>query len=108
VQSALAFVSSELHKSIGALFNPALTEDGRRSAVDKVALRLGQLATQMDGKDYIANNTFSVADIYLFVVLSWLERVHVDIAQWPGLQAFAARIKARPAVQAALQAEGLA
>ena len=108
VQSALAFIGTELHKSIGVLFNPTLSDEGRKAAVDKVDLRLGQLSTQMDGKDYIANNTFSVADIYLFVVLSWLAHVKVDIAQWPVLQKFSARIAARPAVQAALQAEGLA
>jgi glutathione S-transferase len=107
VQSALAFIGTELHKSIGALFNPKLDEAGRKTVVDKVDLRLGQLAKQMDGKDYIANNIFSVADIYLFVVLSWLAPVKVDIAQWPVLQQFSARIAARPAVQAALQAEGL-
>ena len=108
VQSALAFIGTELHKSIGALFNPALSDEGRKSAIDKIDLRLGQLSAQMDGKDYIANNTFSVADIYLFVVLSWLAHLKIDIAQWPTLQKFSARLAARPAVQAALQAEGLA
>ena len=108
VQSALAFIGTELHKSIGALFNPALSDEGRKSAIDRIDLRLGQLSAQMDGKDYIANNTFSVADIYLFVVLSWLAHLKIDIAQWPTLQKFSARLAARPAVQAALQAEGLA
>lgn len=108
VQSALAFIGTELHKSIGALFNPALSDEGRKSAIDRIDLRLGQLSAQMDGKDYIANNTFSVADIYLFVVLSWLAHIKIDIAQWPTLQKFSARLAARPAVQAALQAEGLA
>ena len=108
VQSALAFIGTELHKSIGALFNPALSDEGRKSAIDKIDLRLGQLSAQMDGKDYIANNTFSIADIYLFVVLSWLAHLKIDIAQWPTLQKFSARLAARPAVQAALQAEGLA
>lgn len=108
VQSALAFIGTELHKSIGALFNPALSDEGRKSAIDRIDLRLGQLSAQMDGKDYIANNTFSVADIYLFVVLSWLAHLKIDIARWPTLQKFSARLAARPAVQAALQAEGLA
>lgn len=108
VQSALAFIGTELHKSIGALFNPALSDEGRKSAIDRIDLRLGQLSAQMDGKDYIANNTFSVADIYLFVVLSWLAHLKIDIARWPTLQKFSARLAARPAVRAALQAEGLA
>lgn len=108
VQAALGFINSELHKTIGALFNPALGEDARAGIVEKIDLRLGQLQQQMEGKDYVANNTYSVADGYLFVVLGWLKHVKLDIAKWPGLQAYSARIAARPAVQAALQAEGLA
>ncbi len=107
VQSALSFISTELHKSVGALFNPALDAAAREKAIERVGLRMGQLATQMEGKDYIANNTFSVADIYLFVVLGWLRHVKIDLGQWPQLKAFADRIAARPAVQTAMQAEGL-
>jgi len=108
VQAALGFINSELHKTIGGLFNPALVEDARPGIIEKIHQRLDQLQEQMAGKDYIANNTFSLADGYLFVVLGWLKHVKLDIGQWPGLQAFTARIAARPAVQAALQAEGLA
>ncbi len=108
MQGALAFISSELHKTVGALFNPRINDESRASIIAKIHERLGQLQQQMDGKDYIANNTYSVADGYLFVVLSWLSRVNIDIATWPGLQAYVARIAARPAVQAALVAEGLA
>jgi len=108
VQAALGFINSELHKTVGSLFNPALVEEARPAIIEKVHQRLGQLQEQMAGKDFIANNTFSVADGYLFVVLGWLKHVRIDIGQWPGLQAFTARIAVRPAVQAAFLAEGVA
>jgi glutathione S-transferase len=49
-----------------------------------------------------------VADAYLFTVLGWTRWVEMDLARWPALTAYVARVAARPAVQAALKAEGLA
>ena len=57
MQGALAFISSELHKTVGALFNPRINDESRASIIAKIHERLGQLQQQMDGKDYIANNT---------------------------------------------------
>ncbi len=50
---------------------------------------------------------FTVADAYLFTVLGWGKYVGVDLAPWPTLTAYLGRVAARPAVQAALKAEGL-
>ena len=50
---------------------------------------------------------FSVADAYLFTVTNWARPVKLDLAPYPNLQAFHARVGARPAVQEALRAEGL-
>lgn len=108
LQSALGFINSELHKTIGGLFAPGLDDATKAATVDKIDTRLKQLSTQMEGKDWIANNTYSVADGYLFVVLRWLGIFKIDINQWPLLAAHQARVGARPAVKAALKAEGLA
>jgi glutathione S-transferase len=51
--------------------------------------------------------TFSVADAYMFTVTNWGQMVGVDIAPYKNISAVCARIKARPAVQAAMKAEGL-
>lgn len=48
-----------------------------------------------------------MADAYLFTVLGWAKYVNVDLSPWPGLGAYLGRVAARPAVQAALAAEGL-
>lgn len=107
VQSALGFINSELHKTIGSLFAPNLSDEARAATAEKIDTRLSQLSAQLEGKDYIANNTFSVADVYLFVVMNWLKFVKLDINQWPVIAAHHARIAARPSVQAALKAEGI-
>ncbi len=50
---------------------------------------------------------FTAADAYLFTVASWAPHMKIDLAKWPALKAYVDRIAARPAVQAALKAEGL-
>jgi hypothetical protein len=48
-----------------------------------------------------------VADAYLFTVTNWARLVKLDLADFPNVLAFQARVAARPAVQAAMTAEGL-
>ena len=50
---------------------------------------------------------FTVADAYLFAVLGWCNFLNVDLSRWLPLVAYVARIADRPAVRAALKAEGL-
>jgi len=107
VQSALALVNSEIHKAAGALFNPALDEAGKAAAVAKLESRLDVLDKQFGDASYIANNRYSVADAYLFVILRWLKFFKIGLDKWPALAAHHARIAERPAVQAALAAEGI-
>jgi glutathione S-transferase len=52
-------------------------------------------------------DAFSVADAYLFTVTNWTQYVGIDISGLKNLGAFQARMAARPAVQAAMKAEGL-
>jgi glutathione S-transferase len=107
LQAALGFINSELHKTLGALFNPALVGDARAAIVQRAETRLGQLNAQFKGKEWMANESYSVADGYLFTILNWLKFFDIDLARWPLLAAHSARVAARPAVQAALKAEGL-
>lgn len=105
LQSVLGLINSEIHKSIGALFNPALDEAGRAAAIAKVESRLGTLDKVLGDREWISGDRFSVADAYLYVVLSWLAVFKISLDTWPALAAHQARVGARPAVQAARQAE---
>ena len=58
-------------------------------------------------KPFLMGNDFTVADAYLFTVLSWLSYIGDDLFPWPWLKAFQERVAARPAVVAAMKAEGL-
>ena len=106
-QEWLNFVTSELHKGLGALFNPALPENARPVIVDKVSQRLDFLAKQLDGKPYLTGDKFAAPDAYAFTVLSWAPHLKISLDKWPTLKAYIERVGARPQVQAALKAEGL-
>ena len=103
----LNFVSSELHKGIGGLFNKAMPEDGKKAIIERVEKRLGWVDAQLAGKPYLLGAEFSVADAYAFTVMNWGQWVGVDMKQWPNISAFMDRVASRPAVQAALKTEGL-
>lgn len=104
----LNFISAELHKGIGGLFNPAMPDAGKDAIKSRVDVRLGWLEKQLEKVPYVLGDAFSVADAYAFTVLGWTKHVGIDLAKFPAIQAYLARIAARPAVQKALKAEGLA
>jgi glutathione S-transferase len=103
----LAFINSELHKSFSPLFAPNAPEDMKKYARGNLAKRLAWLSERLGSKPYLTGERFTVADSYLFVVLSWSGHVAVDLSPWPNLKAFQERIAARPHVIEALTSEGL-
>ena len=103
----LNFITSELHKGFSPVFNPAMPEEAKGLARAKLSQRLAWVDTQLEGKTYLMGDTFTVADAYLFTVAGWGKHVGVDIAPMKNLSGYMERVAARPAVQAALKAEGL-
>ena len=107
LQEWLNFVTSELHKGIGGLFNPLMPDDGKAVMRAKALSKLQWVDQQLDGKHYLMGDAFSIADAYLFTVTTWTAHTGIDISGLKNLGAFQARMAARPAVQAAMNAEGL-
>jgi len=107
LQEWLNFITSEIHKGFGALFIPGMPEDGKAVYRKKVGDRLKWVDSQLAGKSYLLGDDFTGADAYLFTVTRWANGVGVDTSGLANLAAFMARVEARPAVQAALKAEGL-
>lgn len=107
LQEWLNFITSELHKGLGALFNPTMPDSYKPIAKENVSKRLDYINKHMTGRNFVMGEKFSVADAYLFTVFNWCNFLGIDQGRWPALQAFAKRVSERPAVQAALKAEGL-
>ena len=107
LQEWLGFISTELHQPFGQLFNPATPDNFKPALHTRLLQRLqwvdGQLASQL----HLMGEPLTVADIYLFTVVNWSGFVGVDVSGLVHLSAFQARLSERPAVQAALRAEGL-
>jgi glutathione S-transferase len=103
----LNFISSELHKNFGPLFNPAASDDTKDAARTSLANRFGYVERRLEGREYLMGSQFTAADAYLFTVASWAAFVHFDLSNFPTLKAHQARVAARPAVQQALRDEGL-
>jgi glutathione S-transferase len=107
LQEWLNFITSEVHKSFSPLFNKAASADWKAGAIEGIAKRFDYLSTQLQGKQYLMGNQFTVADAYLFTVLGWTKYVNIELGKWPTLVEYHARVAARPKVQEALKAEGL-
>lgn len=107
VSEWLAYINSEIHKSFTPLFQPDAPDDMKQYARANLAKRVGWLAERLGSKPYLLGEQFSVADAYLFVVLSWSIHANFDLGLWPNLKAFQERVAARPHVVEAMTAEGL-
>ena len=107
LQSLLNFIGTEVHKSFSPLFNPSLSEETKEFFRGRIIDRFKWVDQQLDGKDWLLGNSFSVADAYLFTVSNWAKPMGINLEGLANLLAFRKRMGERPAVQAALAAEGL-
>jgi glutathione S-transferase len=108
LQEWLSFIGTELHKNFGPFFNPSTPEAMKAILAQTLAKRYAWVDEQLQGKDYLAGSQFTVADAYLFTITNWGQFVKFDLKDYPNVRAFQARVAARPKVQEALKAEGLA
>lgn len=107
LQALLGYINSELHKNYSPLFNPATSEQQRNQRVEQLQRRYALVEQPLQTQPFLTGPDFSIADAYLFVVSRWATPLKVDLSAFPALLAFQDRIATRPAVQAALRAEGL-
>ncbi len=107
LQEWLNFITSELHKGFGPLFVPTTPDDYKPIVREKLLTRLAYVDQALGDKAYLLGDNFTVADAYLFTVTNWTAFVGLDIKNLSKLGQYMARVKERPAVQAALKAEGL-
>ena len=107
LQEWLNFIATELHKGFTPLFAPGMPDEAKAISKTRVTGRLQWVDGELGDTSFLLGDTFTVADIYLFVVAGWSRHVGIDLSGMTHLSAYLARISARPAVQDALRAEGL-
>ena len=108
----LAFIGSEIHKNFAPLFNSDSSAEAKQAAKQKLMQRFDYVNQQLAQQDLVQDNFLtgdhiSIADIYLFVVLRWTEKMQLDLSEFSDLKALQARVQQYPAVQKSLHEEGL-
>ena len=100
VINALGYVNSEYHKAVGPLFNPSLSAEVKNYVLANLAAKLSHLDTVLlAGKEYLAGGRLSIADLYLYICLTWSPYVNADLSPYPNVAAFVQRIGGLPAIQ---------
>jgi glutathione S-transferase len=107
LQEWLGYINSELHKSYSPLFRPDIPPETRAERLAYLNKRYALVEKHLAERSYLLADHFTVADAYLFTVTNWAAVVKLDLAPFPNVRAFQERIAARPAVKAAMKAEGL-
>ena len=104
LQEWMNFIASEIHKSFSPLFG-SYADDVKHTFRTKISGRLDLVAKTLDKTPYLLGETFTIADAYLYNVLTWAPHTGIDLAKWPSLQAFYKRVDERPTVRKAVEQE---
>ena len=103
----LNFITGELHKNFSPMFNPTIPDEVKNVFRERIMGKFKYADAQLAGHDYLMGKQFTVADGYLFTMLSWADRMKFDLSGMPNLVAYKDRVAARPMVKEALTKEGL-
>lgn len=106
LQQWLNVVGTELHKLVfGPLLNKKAPAEARAWAQEMARPRFDYLSDHLSSRPYLLGESFSVADAYLLAVLNWCEHAGIALSDWPALNAYRSRLRQRPSIAAAMQAE---
>ncbi|HCW0178192.1 glutathione transferase GstA [Citrobacter freundii] len=103
----LNYIATELHKGFTPLFRPDTPEDFKPTVRVLLEKKMQYVNDSLKDNPWICGSRFSIADAYLFTVLRWAYAVKLNMAGLSNIDAYMARMAERPAVAAALKAEGL-
>lgn len=104
----LNYLATDLHKGMAVMFSSFVDQASKaRFAEGNLGPRFDYIEAHLAGNTYLLGEQFSVADGYLYNVLTWPPRVGVDLSGHQAIRRFMARMESRPTVRAALEAEGL-
>jgi glutathione S-transferase len=106
-QEWLAFISTELHKQFSPLFNRKTPEATQQYLRGKIADRLLYIGDVLGTQGYLMGEHFTVCDAYLFVMLQWCGKFGIDLSLWPNVSDYETKLSERPAIIAAMKAEGI-
>jgi glutathione S-transferase len=109
------FIATEIHKTFGSLFiknglfekNPEAMTEYKHFITENITAKFNSISEKLGKNDYLVGKNFTIADAYLFTIMSWGKYLNFDFSKWANLTAYQNRIYQRPSVQKALKEEGL-
>lgn len=108
VLELLNFISTDIHKGFGPLFNPKIPAQVKEEiAIPNLISKFNFLDSYLQQKKYLMGDTFTLPDAYLFVMLYWLSHFKMDMATWSNLSSYFNELKNRKSIQQAMTEEGL-
>jgi glutathione S-transferase len=100
------FITTELHKRFGFLFNPDATDEMKNLVIADLSKKLDYIDERLGDGPFLFGEQLTLPDPYLFVITGWTEKL-IGLQQWKNLAAFRERMMNRPAVRHVLRFEGL-
>jgi glutathione S-transferase len=107
------FIATDIHKSFSPIFhadrmikNVESKTEMKMYFVELLKTKISLVAKQLGENDYLMGKQFTIADAYLFTVLSWSKHVGIDLSEWSAVNSYISRVSKRPAVIKAMQGEG--
>ena len=101
------FITTELHKRFGLLFNPKATDETKQLAIEELGKKLYYVDRELGEGPFVMGDELTLPDPYLFVITGWAEKMLGGLDRWPHLKAFRERMLQRPSVRHVLKFEGL-
>ena len=101
----LNFIATELHKGFGPLWKPNTPEAYKSIVIENLGKRFDHIEPVLAKQPFLMGDTFTIADAYLFTILSWAKLLKVDLARWPAITSYLQRVGARPSVQTVQRTE---
>ncbi|MEA3080348.1 MAG: glutathione S-transferase [Sphingomonadales bacterium] len=101
------FITTELHKRFGFLFNPNATDEMKQVVIDDLGKKLDWIDQWLGDGPYLFGQDLTLPDTYLFVMASWADKMLGGLDRWPHLKAFQERMQQRDSVRNVLRFEGL-
>lgn len=104
----LNYIATEMHKSFGPLFNPAIPQQLKDDLfIPLIKGKLGYINKQLEKNKYLSGDRFTLPDAYLFVMLLWTAHFKINLKEWSHVAKYFEELSSRKAIQKSLQDEGL-
>lgn len=100
LQEWLSYLNSDLHMTLGLFFRPELEDALKKMVTERLAHRLAYIDRHLASHDFLLGSTFSIADAYLYIIITWTTMLKMDISQYRNIATCQERIAGRDSVKA--------